>query len=56
MKHLKENNIGYFRHMKRAFYFSYNLILAGILCFIHGIYPDIFTYTASNIIKKLERK
>jgi hypothetical protein len=41
MKHLKENNMGYFQHLL----FSWHLSL---VLFIHGLFPCILTNYVSN--------
>lgn len=52
-RHLKEENITYILHFKRAISMSYKSLKASVCFFIHGIYPDIFSYTGSFIIKDL---
>ena len=52
-KHLNEENLSYFNHMKRAMRISFKLLFASILCFIHSIFPFIFTKSASKICKEV---
>ena len=52
-KHLKENNIGYFNHMFNSLIYSKESFKASIYFFIHAFFPDIFEYSGSTIIKKL---
>jgi hypothetical protein len=54
-QHLTETNTTYIEHMQHAFYYSVRSLQASIMFFIHGIFPDIFTYSGSNIIKKLNK-
>ena len=49
MSHLNDNNIGYFRHLYRAWRW-------GIILFVHGIFPELFKTTVSDeICKKSDR-
>jgi len=48
-KHTTEKRISYCNHLKQAWIISGRMILGGLACFIHGILPDIFVTTASNI-------
>lgn len=52
-KHLDEEKLSYFQHMKRALLISLKLFVASILCFVHSILPFLFTSSASNICKKI---
>lgn len=45
MAHLKENNIGYFQHLYRAWRWA-------IILLIHGIYPEIYKTKVSDEICK----
>lgn len=49
-KHLEKYNQTYLEHLADAFHYSYLSLKSCILFFIHGIYPDIFTYTGSENI------
>jgi hypothetical protein len=53
MSHLQVSNLSYFDHMKGAFNFSYQSLKASIFFFIHGLFPNYFIYTGSNIISSL---
>lgn len=46
--HLEEKNLSYFSHLIQAWNISWKLFKASIGCFIHGIYPDVFTKIASD--------
>lgn len=52
ISHIKENNTTYFVHMRRALSLSFKSIQASIALFVHAIYPNIFEYTGSNLIKE----
>ena len=56
LKHLKEEKITYFEHMKRALSISFYLFLAGFFCFVHAFFPDLFCKSASNLIIKLNKE
>lgn len=45
MNHLRENNVGYFKHLIRAWRWA-------IILFIHGIYPDVYKTKVSDEICK----
>ena len=53
MKHLNFVKENYLKHMLEAWLVSFIFILAGIVCFIHSIFPFIFQTTASNMVKKI---
>lgn len=43
----------YTEHMGQAFSFSGALIVAGLACFCHGIFPFLFKKTGSKAITRL---
>ena len=43
----------YLKHLKRAGVFSGWMILGGLACLIHAVFPFLFTETASKIVSKL---
>jgi hypothetical protein len=47
MKHLKENNVTYFEHLRFAWGVSFVL-------FIHGLFPFIWTTRGSELLCKEE--
>lgn len=53
MKHLKLVNEKYIKHLLEAWLVSIVFIVAGIICFIHSIFPFIFQTTASTMVKKI---
>lgn len=54
--HLKDEKMNYFEHFKIAITLSYYSFKASIVLLCHAVYPDIFQYTGSSIIKELNRK
>ena len=56
MKHLKEHNISYFSHFKKAMNIGIRMIISGFCCCVHGIVPFSFTTTASDTIKKINEE
>ena len=43
----------YLQHLKRACVFSGWMILGGLACLVHAVFPFLFTETASKIVSKL---
>jgi hypothetical protein len=43
----------YFQHMGMAFSFSTKMVLSGLACFIHGIFPFLFVCTGRRAIEDL---
>src|SRR5689334_3287021 len=43
----------YFQHMKFASYFGFNMMLGGLACLTHAIFPFIFQKTGSNVLIKM---
>lgn len=56
MGHLQKIGMGYFQHMYQAFLYSFTAFEAGIVFFIHGLFPDIFETTGSVIINNLNSR
>lgn len=52
------NSIGesYLEHFQFASICGIKLAFAGIACFIHSIFPFMFTNTASNTIQKIREE
>lgn len=53
LSHLRKNNISYLSHFKRATCLSLNMILGGVLCFVHAFIPFIFVEAGSDKVKKI---
>lgn len=53
MKHLREANTTYFKHLVYASYF--NILAIGIVItgIIHSIFPFLFEFTPYNLAKKI---
>lgn len=45
MHHLEETELGYFVHLRRAWSIAFVL-------FIHGLFPSVWEYKASNMLKE----
>ena len=50
MCHLKNINLTYFQHLKGALKFSLYSFVASIIFIIHGLFPNYFIHTGSDII------
>lgn len=53
-RHLNEEEIGYFRHLRRALRFSLACFVCSIKGLIHGFYPDVFTNTSGELEERIE--
>lgn len=63
MKHLRDKNLGYFQHMRRAFRLSVTMAklsgiyyIAAVRYAIHGTYPDVFAGSTAVWISKRTEK
>ena len=56
ISHLRDNDITYFDHMKRAVKWSATLTITGISLSVHAIFPFIFTHTASVSVGKINKE
>ena len=54
--HLRENDISYFTHMRRAISISLRLLFAAITCAIHAIFPFVFTSWVSTTVKDIAKE
>ena len=52
MDHLK--HIGYWRHMGCALKWAYLLCVAGVLGFIHAVFPFMFKDSMTTIVSKVK--
>jgi hypothetical protein len=52
-EHLRSVDEQYFKHLQEAWKITWMRLLAGGAAFIHGIFPTIFTSTASEILKRV---
>jgi len=55
-KHLKENNITYFSHLRRSMYFSTIFFIASIEAFIHALYPDLYQTSSTDTVILLNKE
>jgi len=49
--HPKWNGESYLKHMAFAFFYSSLFLLAATTCFIHAIFPFLFTKTGSGVAR-----
>jgi hypothetical protein len=56
MKHLKDQNLSYSKHLKFAWIISAQLFLLAIVGIIHGLIPYIFPTWVSAEIHKINEK
>lgn len=49
-RHLYEANESYWQHGKEALKISMRMIIGGVACFIHALFPFLFQSTGSNQI------
>jgi len=54
-QHLKEINETYLEHLQFAQKMGWSMIISGLACIIHSLFPDILKTTGSNAIKKLDQ-
>ena len=55
LRHLKDNNMSYFRHIQFASKNGFNCIKAGISLIIHGFIPAVFPKAGSQLVNKLNK-
>jgi len=55
-RHPKEVQMTYFEHMVFAVELGIILIALSVTCFIHAIFPFLFTHTTSSAIANLHKK
>ena len=53
--HLDEVGESYGEHFVHAGRFGVRMIIGGLACFVHGIFPFLCTNTGSNTIRELHR-
>ena len=54
-EHLRENNMGYFEHLKFASGHGVRCIISGILLITHSLIPAWFSKTGINLTNKLNK-
>jgi hypothetical protein len=55
MEHPASVGETYGEHFRQAFKFSKDLFFAGFACFVHSVFPWLFTTTASRKVKVLNK-
>ncbi len=53
LSHPRSVGESYTEHAATAFGFGTRMIGGGLACLVHGIFPTLFTRTASNTVKSL---
>ena len=56
MKHLKDNNMGYFEHLGFALKLSAQLVAMAVVGVIHAIMPFVFANSVSSGVKAMDAK
>ena len=56
MKHLKDNNMGYFEHLGFALKLSGQLVMMAVIGVIHAVFPFIFANSVSAGVKAMDAK
>lgn len=51
--HLEAVNEKYFEHMFYAAKYGFKMVMAGIACIIHAIFPNLFITTASKTMHSI---
>lgn len=54
--HLDEVGETYFQHFGHAVYFAVAMVVGGIACFVHAVFPFLFQKTGSQSIEALYDK
>ena len=52
-KHLNTIKMNYNQHFKNSIYYSFTSLKASYYFLIHSIYPDIYTTSGTNTVRKL---
>lgn len=55
LEHLKDNNMGYWKHFKFASGHGLRCIKAGVLLMLHAIVPAFFPKTGSVLVNELNK-
>ncbi|MEO1657741.1 MAG: DUF6356 family protein [Pseudomonadota bacterium] len=54
--HPKSVGETYFQHMGSAFSFSGKMLVAGVACCVHGVFPFLFTTTGRETVEDLHSR
>ena len=52
-RHLDSVDEGYLEHARHALGFSVHLLVGGLVCLVHAVFPFLFERTGSDIIRRL---
>ncbi|MFZ0266600.1 DUF6356 family protein [Caulobacter sp.] len=55
-RHPRSVDETYGEHMAVAWSFAFPMLLGGLACFVHGIFPFLFTTTGSRCVKLLHTR
>ena len=55
-RHLKQVNMTYYQHMKHSLGLSYDLLNGSIKAFVHGIFPNLYETSTTDLTIKLNNK
>ena len=55
-RHLEDTGMGYGAHLGRAWKIGGTLVAAGGACFVHGLFPSLFSDKASRTIMRLNEE
>ncbi len=55
MGHLEDIKMNYFTHFKHSITYSLESCCAGVVFFIHGLFPNTFIATGSSKIRNLHK-
>ena len=54
-KHPHSINESYLEHMFAAGYYGFKMVIAGLACIIHAIFPFLFESAASDCAKEINK-
>lgn len=55
-EHPQSVNETYFEHLGVASSFGWRMTVAGLACFLHGLFPFLFTKTGSKAVNELHER
>ena len=55
-QHPKTVGETYFEHLNSASHFGSRMIVAGVACFLHGLFPFLFVTTGSKTVRHLHER
>lgn len=53
--HPREMGESYLEHLGHSMVFSGRMMVAGVVCLVHGFFPFVFVYTTSGMLAKMTR-